>query len=105
MLAPPLAAYVARLVGAATPGNPRTPVTEVPRYLRYGPSPRGAQTLALGAKVNALLDGRVNVSFDDIADVAHPALRHRCLLNFQAEAEGIAADRIIDALLCQIPKQ
>ena len=105
LLAPPLATYVARLVEAATPGNPRTPVAEVPRYLRYGPSPRGAQALALGAKVNALLDGRVNVSFDDIADVAHPALRHRCLLNFQAEAEGIAADRIIDALLRQIPKQ
>ncbi len=105
LLAPPLAAYVARLVEAATPGNPRTPVAEVPRYLRYGPSPRGAQALALGAKVNALLDGRVNVSFDDIADVAHSALRHRCLLNFQAEAEGIAADRIIDALLRQIPKQ
>ena len=105
LLAPPLAAYVARLVEAATPGNPRTPVTEVPRYLRYGPSPRGAQALALGAKVNALLDGRVNVSFADIADVAHPSLRHRCLLNFQAEAEGIAADRIIDALLQQIPTQ
>ena len=105
LLAPPLAAYVARLVEAATPGNPRPPVTEVPRYLRYGPSPRGAQALALGAKVNALLNGRVNVSFADIADVAHPALRHRCLLNFQAEAEGIAADRIIDALLQRIPKQ
>ena len=105
LLAPPLAAYVARLVEAATPGNPRPPVTEVPRYLRYGPSPRGAQALALGAKVNALLNGRVNVSFADIADVAHPALRHRCLLNFQAEAEGIVADRIIDALLQQIPKQ
>ena len=105
LLAPPLAAYVARLVEASTPGNPRTPVAEVPRYLRYGPSPRGAQALALGAKVNALLDGRVNVSFDDIAGVAHSALRHRCLLNFQAEAEGIAADRIIDALLRQVPKQ
>lgn len=105
LLAPPLAAYVARLVEAATPGNPKTPVAEVLRYLRYGPSPRGAQALALGAKVNALLDGRINVSFDDIADVAHSALRHRCLLNFQAEAEGIAADRIIDALLRQIPKQ
>lgn len=105
LLAPPLAAYVARLVEAATPGNSRTPVPEVPQYLRYGPSPRGAQALTLGAKVNALLDGRVNVGFADIADVAHPALRHRCLLNFQAEAEGITADQIIDALLRQVPRQ
>ena len=105
LLAPPLAAYVARLVEAATPGNSRTPVPEVPQYLRYGPSPRGAQALALGAKVNALLDGRVNVGFADIADVAYPALRHRCLLNFQAEAEGITADQIIDALLRQVPRQ
>lgn len=105
LLAPPLSFYIARLIEAATPNKPHSPVPEVTQYLRYGPSPRGAQALSLGAKVNALLDGRVNVSFDDITDVAHTALRHRCLLNFQAEAEGITADQIIALLLKQVPKK
>ena len=105
LLAPPLSGYIARLIEAATPSNPNSPVPEVTHYLRYGPSPRGAQALTLGAKVNALLDGRVHVSFDDITDVALSALRHRCLLNFQAEAEGISADQIIELLLKQVPKK
>ena len=105
LLAPPLSHYIARLIEAATPSNPNSPVPEVTQYLRYGPSPRGAQALTLGAKVNALLDGRVNVSFEDITDVAPSALRHRCLLNFQAEAEGISADQIIDILLKQVRRK
>ncbi len=105
LLAPPLSSYIARFIEAATPSNPNSPVPEVTHYLRYGPSPRGAQALALGAKVNALLDGRVHVGFEDITDVALSALRHRCLLNFQAEAEGIRADQIIELLLKQVPKQ
>lgn len=105
LLAPPLSLYIARLIEAATPSNPNSPVPEVAHYLRYGPSPRGAQALTLGAKVNALLDGRVHVSFEDITDVALSALRHRCLLNFQAEAEGISADQIIELLLKQVPKE
>ena len=60
--------------------------------------------MTLGAKVNALLDKRVNVSYDDIVDVALPALRHRCLLNFQAEAEGVQADTLIEALLQKVDR-
>ena len=105
LLAPPLSRYIARLIEAATPGNPNSPIPEVAQYLRYGPSPRGAQALALGAKVNALLDGRVHVSFEDVTDVALTALRHRCLLNFQAEAENISPDQIIELLLKKVAKK
>jgi MoxR-like ATPase len=105
LLAPPLSSYVARLIATATPGNTQSVVPEVTQYLRYGPGPRGAQAITLGAKVNALLDNRVNVSFDDITDVALPALRHRCLLNFQAEAESVTADQIVAALLKKVPKK
>jgi MoxR-like ATPase len=105
LLAPPLNAYIARLITAATPGSNESPVPEVSQYLRYGPSPRGAQGITLGAKVNALLDGRVNVSFDDITTVALPVLRHRCLLNFQAEADNVTADQIIELLLKKVTKR
>jgi MoxR-like ATPase len=105
LLAPPLSSYVARLIAAATPGNDQSPVPEVTQYFRYGPGPRGAQAITLGAKVNALLDGRVNVSFDDITDVTLPALRHRCLLNFQAEAENVSADQILAVLLKKVAKR
>ena len=105
LLAPPLSSYVARLIAAATPGDDQSPVPEVTQYFRYGPGPRGAQAITLGAKVNALLDGRVNVSFDDITDVTLPALRHRCLLNFQAEAENVGADQILAVLLKKVAKR
>lgn len=105
LLAPPLNQYIARLIAAATPTNPESLVPEVKQYLRFGPSPRGAQAITLGAKVNALLDNRVNVSFEDIADVTLPALRHRCLLNFQAEAEGVSTDQIIELLLKNVKRK
>ena len=105
LLAPPLSSYVARLIAAATPGDDQSPMPEVTQYFRYGPGPRGAQAITLGAKVNALLDGRVNVSFDDITDVTLPALRHRCLLNFQAEAENVGADQILAMLLKKVAKR
>lgn len=101
LLAPPLNRYIARLIASSTPGNPEA-LPEINQYLRFGPSPRGAQAMTLGAKVNALLDRRVNVSYEDIADVALPALRHRCLLNFQAEAEGIQPDALVEALLQKV---
>ena len=69
------------------------------RYVRYGSSPRGAQAMILGAKVRALLDGRFNVSFDDVLAVAKPALRHRIVLNFEGEAGQISQDAIIDEVL------
>jgi len=69
------------------------------RYVRYGSSPRGGQALVLAGKVRALLDGRFNVSFDDIRTVAKPALRHRIILNFEGEAERISTDSIVEDIL------
>jgi MoxR-like ATPase len=86
--------YVARLVLATHPGG-QGAVDVTNRYLRWGSSPRGAQTIALAAKVRALLDGRYNVSFEDVRRVFLPALRHRVLLNFEAQAEGIETDRVL----------
>jgi MoxR-like ATPase len=95
--------YVARLVVATHPESPDA--TEfVRRYVRYGASPRGGQSIILGAKVNALLEGRYNVAFDDVAIVAPGALRHRLLLNFEGQAEGVTADQIINELLDELPK-
>jgi MoxR-like ATPase len=105
ILAPPLSTYIARLITAATPGDEQGAVPEATQYFRYGPGPRGAQALTLGAKVNALLDHRANVSTEDITDIVLPALRHRCLLNFQAEAENITADQILSKVLQTVPKR
>jgi MoxR-like ATPase len=69
------------------------------RYVRYGSSPRGAQTLVLAAKVCALLDGRYNVAFEDIKRIARQALRHRIILNFEGEAERIDTDQIVEDIL------
>jgi MoxR-like ATPase len=85
------------LVLATHPQWERAP--EAPRrFVRYGASPRGAQALVLGAKVRALADGRYNVSTDDLRAMALPALRHRLILNFEGEAEGVDADRLIGDL-------
>ena len=86
--------YIARLILATHPDGPLAPpVTN--QYIRWGASPRGAQTIALASKVRALLDGRYNVSFEDIRRVLLPSLRHRVLLNFEAQAEGIEVDRVL----------
>ena len=69
------------------------------KYVRFGSSPRGVQSLILGAKVNALISGRVHVSCEDIRAVARPALRHRVLLNFEAEAERIDTDVILNQII------
>jgi MoxR-like ATPase len=71
------------------------------KYVRYGASPRGAQAILLGAKIKALLDGRFAVSTDDIRAVAAPALRHRLILNFEGEAEGVDPDTIISSILSE----
>jgi len=89
--------YAARLIGATHPD--RTELDGVRRYVRWGASPRGLQTLVLGAKVRALLEGRYNVAFDDLSAVAPPALRHRIFLQFEAEADGMTADRLITEIL------
>jgi MoxR-like ATPase len=94
--------YAVRLVLATHPrGQFATPL--VNQFLRFGASPRAAQTLVLGAKVKALLAGRPHVAADDIKAVALPALRHRVLLNFEAEAEGRGADEIIKNILDTVP--
>jgi MoxR-like ATPase len=69
------------------------------RFVRYGASPRGAQALVLGAKVKALADGRYNVSVDDLKQLAAPALRHRVILNFEGEAEGIDVDALVEQIV------
>jgi MoxR-like ATPase len=74
-------------------------VPAIKNYVRFGPGPRAAQALALGAKVNALLDGRAHASYEDLIDVALPALRHRLILNFQAEAENVTADSLVGEAL------
>ena len=71
--------------------------------MRYGGSPRGAQALVTAGKIYALLDGRFNVSIEDIRSVALPALRHRVILNFEGEAEGITSEAIVRAILDAVP--
>ncbi|MCH8924181.1 MAG: MoxR family ATPase [Planctomycetes bacterium] len=86
--------YIVRLTLATHPEGPFAPsVTN--QFIRWGASPRGAQTLALAAKVRALLEGRYNVSFEDVRRVYLPALRHRVILNFEAQAEGIQPDQVL----------
>lgn len=101
--APHVQDYAVRLALATHPGGPfATPTTD--RYVRYGSSPRGVQALILSAKIRALLDSRFNVSFADVRASVHPALRHRILLNFEAEAQGITGDSIIDDALAGTPE-
>jgi MoxR-like ATPase len=76
----------------------------VKKFVRYGSSPRGAQTLILAAKIRALLEGRYAVAIDDLRAVARPALRHRILLNFEGEAEGVDPDAIVDDILSKTPE-
>ena len=95
--------YAVRLVLATHP-NTETALDITNKFLRFGSSPRGAQSLLLGAKVRALTEGRFNVSFDDIAAVAFPALRHRLIVNFEAEAEGITTDDVLDKILSEVPR-
>jgi MoxR-like ATPase len=95
--------YVARLIVASHPDDAAAP-QRVRDFVRYGASPRGAQALIIGSKINALLEGRFNVSFDDIQSVAPAALRHRLLLNFEGLAEGISTDDIIKELVEAVPK-
>jgi MoxR-like ATPase len=103
MVAESLERYVISIIAAVTPGGPGT-LPEVSQYLRFGPSPRGAQALILCAKVNALLDGRVSVSYDDVNDAIASSLRHRLLRNFQAEAENIAPESILEMALKRLKR-
>ncbi|HXQ22735.1 MAG TPA: hypothetical protein VN812_13745, partial [Candidatus Acidoferrales bacterium] len=108
LVAPHLEEYAAAIVRATLPSDskfaPRgatlLPTDEqISRYVSFGSSPRGGQALLLGAKVGALLDGRVNVSYDDIDAVTVPALNHRLVLNFAAIADGIDSRSLIERIL------
>jgi len=101
-IAPHVTAYAVSVLAASHPDQPRAPEL-VKQYVRYGGSPRGAQALVAGGKIYALLDGRFNVSIDDIRAVALPALRHRVILNFEGEAEGITSEAIVRSILDAVP--
>ncbi len=101
-IAPHVTEYAARLLKATHPNDPSAPPL-VRQFVRYGASPRGLQAMILAGKIIALMDGRYNVAYDDIRQAALPALRHRLILNFEAQAEGISSDEIILHLLDQIP--
>ena len=96
--------YVVRLTLATHPeGELAADITN--RYLRWGSSPRGAQTMVLASKVRALLEGRFNVSFEDVRRVYLPAMRHRVVANFEAQAEGITTDEVLLEILEQVPQK
>ena len=104
ILAPHVQDYLVRLALSTHPEGPYAlPVTN--QYIRWGSSPRGAQTLALASKVRALLEGRYNVSFEDVRRVFLPAMRHRVLLNFEAQAEGVEPDQVLLDLLEGVPEK
>ena len=100
--ADPALEYAASLVRATRPDNGEAPPI-VKQHVRWGAGPRAGQALILGAKAHALLKGRYAVSPDDIRRVVHPVLRHRVVVNFAAEAEGVTTEHIVDALLSHVP--
>ncbi len=102
-VARPVMEYAARLVLAGQPGPGAPEPTR--RYVRYGPSPRGLQALVAAAKVSALLDGRFNVSREDIRGHLRPALRHRIILNFEGDLGKVSVDALLDELAGTVPAQ
>ena len=103
-IAPQVQDYAVRLILATHPQGPfASAVTN--RFLRFGASPRGAQAVVLASKVRALLDGRFNVSFDDVRKVYLPALRHRVLLNFEAQAENVSPDTILTEIMGDVKEK
>jgi MoxR-like ATPase len=97
-VAEPVLAYAARLVTASDPASPDAPEL-VRRSVRFGAGVRGGQSLILAGKAIALLEGRAQVSFDDVRRAAAPVLRHRLLRSFEGEADGVTTDRVVAALL------
>lgn len=96
--------YAVRLL-EATHRDRNGATDRVKRYVRFGASPRGAQACLMAAKIQALFEGRVHVSADDIRRVLKPALRHRIILNFEGEAEGVTSDQILDELLATVAER
>jgi MoxR-like ATPase len=99
-----VADYAVRLVLASHADLPEAAET-ARRNVRFGASPRAAQSIILASKIHAVLAGRLNVSFDDVRRVALPALRHRLILNYEAEARGLTTDRVVAELLAAVPEK
>jgi MoxR-like ATPase len=104
LIARPVQDYAIRLVLATHPGG-EFAAAETNKYIRCGGSPRCAQALVLASKVRALLEGRYNVSFEDIRKVYLPSLRHRMLLNFEAQAENIPTDMVLLQVLKEVKEK
>jgi MoxR-like ATPase len=102
LIAPHVQDYAVRAVLATHPdGEHAQPLAK--QYLRFGASPRAAQGLVLGAKVKALLDGRAHAAVEDVTAVMLPVLRHRVLLNFEAQAEGVTSDMVVNDIVDNLP--
>ena len=95
--------YAVRLLQATHPTE-KTCLDSVRRFVKFGSSPRGAQALLLAAKIRALFDGRFAAAIDDVKAAALPALRHRVLLNFEGEAEGVKTDDLLNEILKSLPE-
>jgi MoxR-like ATPase len=104
VVAPHVKEYAARLILATHPAGEFAPEM-TNKYVRCGASPRGAQAIILGAKVRALTDGRYHVGYKDLQDIATLALRHRLILNFEAEADRVDADKLVAKILEQTPRE
>jgi MoxR-like ATPase len=100
--APHVRDYAIRVLQATHPGESGAPAT-VKRFVRTGASPRGVQAMLLAAKIRALFEGRFAASIDDVKASARPALRHRILMSFEGEAEGIKPDSLIGDILAALP--
>jgi MoxR-like ATPase len=104
LIAAPVQDYAIRLVLATHPQG-EFAIAETNKYIRCGASPRGAQAIVLASKVRALLEGRYNVGFEDIRRVYLPAMRHRILLNFEAQAENIPSDDVLGQVLKEVKEK
>src|SRR6185312_5114566 len=104
VIAPHVQDYAIRCTLATHPQG-QFAVPMVNKFLRVGASPRAAQAITLAAKVRALLDSRFHVSFKDIKETIIPAMRHRIILNFEGEAEGITTDMVLEKVIAETPTQ
>ena len=98
-----VARYAVRLAAASRPGEAKTP-TFINDWVNWGAGLRAGQYLVLGAKARAVLNGRSHVTIDDIKAVAHPVMRHRILVNYRAEADGISVEKVISRLIEEVPE-
>jgi MoxR-like ATPase len=104
LVSPPVQDYAIRLVLATHPGG-EFATADTNKFIRCGASPRGAQAIALASKVRALLEGRYNVGFEDVRRVYLPAMRHRILMNFEAQAENIPSDQVLGQVMKEVKEK